>query len=307
MQALWTVLDPFLDPASRTWWGWWVAYGVIAVGATGPAATWRPFWTRSTGLDVQLFVGRQLLRALGVLPTTAGALGVAAGWVKLLDTVGQPRLHLDPTLLTVLYTLTLFVVWDLSRYAVHRLMHEIPALWAFHQVHHSAEVLTPLTFHRVHPVESALYSLRSVVVSGLLAGTFYWLFRGQAVEWTILGVHAIGFVLNGLTGNLRHSHVPWSFGRLEAWFLSPTQHHLHHLRNGDRVNYGTWLAIWDRALGSWAPARPHDGRFGVDERNHTDDLLSAWLGPVRSLFGSPRPQASVPPKACSSRHSSGTT
>src|ERR1039458_8498353 len=33
------------------------------------------------------------------------------------------------------------------------LFHAIPALWEFHKVHHSAEVLTPLTEMRTHPVE----------------------------------------------------------------------------------------------------------------------------------------------------------
>ena len=31
--------------------------------------------------------------------------------------------------------------------------HKIPALWEFHKVHHSAEVMTPLTELRQHPVE----------------------------------------------------------------------------------------------------------------------------------------------------------
>ena len=289
MHTLWVslgvpLLDPFVDPASRTWWGWWVGYALIAVAWTGLAATLRPFVTRSTGLDLQVLVGRQLLRALGLLPTAAGTLGLAAAWVGVLSRFGRPHLTLDPVLLTVLYTAILFVVWDLSRYAVHRLMHTVPWLWAFHQVHHSAEVLTPLTFHRVHPLESALYAARSIVVTGLLAGTFYWAFRGQAVEWTLLGVHGVGFALNGLSGNLRHSHVPWSFGRLERWLLSPAQHQLHHLQDGDRVNYGTWLACWDRLLGSWAPTRTFLPRFGVHDRNHSDDLLSAWLGPIRSVL-----------------------
>jgi len=29
-------------------------------------------------------------------------------------------------------------------------MHQVPVLWAIHKVHHSAEVLTPLTRYREH-------------------------------------------------------------------------------------------------------------------------------------------------------------
>ena len=36
-------------------------------------------------------------------------------------------------------------------------MHRVPALWEFHKVHHSAEVLTPLTEWRQHPLELMLF------------------------------------------------------------------------------------------------------------------------------------------------------
>ena len=51
-------------------------------------------------------------------------------------------------------------------------MHRIPFLWRFHQIHHSAEVLTPLTFHRIHPVESLLYDVRGALVTGGMAVSF---------------------------------------------------------------------------------------------------------------------------------------
>ena len=68
----------------------------------------------------------------------------------------------------MLYTLVLFVAWDLSRFALHWALHRFETLWQFHQVHHSAEVLTPFTLYRSHPVESLLYGLRGVVVTGVV-------------------------------------------------------------------------------------------------------------------------------------------
>jgi Fe(3+) dicitrate transport protein len=295
-QLLDALAEPFVDPASRTVWFAWVAFVVVAVVVEGrrsgrwslasafPAHLWRH---RSTGLDLQLLVARQLLRALGFGAALVSSHWLATSLVRWLDAwVGQPAV--PPMWVVVAFPVVLFVVWDLSRYVVHRLMHQVPALWAFHQVHHSAEVLTPLTFHRVHPVEGVIYGLRGALVTGSLTGLAFWLARGQTADVTVLGVNAAGLLFNSLTGNLRHSHVWLRFPEpMERWLLSPAQHQLHHSAQPgeDRLNYGTWIALWDRWGGSWAPSGEQaPERFGLyGERNHGDDLLSAWLGPVWSL------------------------
>ncbi|MCB9675353.1 MAG: sterol desaturase family protein [Alphaproteobacteria bacterium] len=259
--------------------------GVLALaGSVGARRTLAAFGHRSSRLDVQLLLGRQLLRAVGALPALLSSFWLATQLVFALDRVATPHLAAPSWLVTAAYTLALFVAWDASRYVAHRLMHEIPVLWAFHQVHHSAEVLTPLTFHRIHPVESLVYQVRHALVTAVVTGVFFWLFRGEARPVELFGVHAVGFVLNGLTGNLRHSHVWLTFGPLERWLLSPAQHQIHHGEGTDRQNYGTWLAIWDRMAGSLALADAPPERFGIpaDERNHGDDLISAWLGPFRA-------------------------
>lgn len=286
---------PFVEPASRTWWG---ALLVSALVVAGFAAVKRPGWTwagvravlrhPSTKLDVQLYLGRQLLRwgfAVG---------GVGVAWlfatraVRWMDgAVGRPDLTAVPEPVVVgLYALSLFVLGDLSRYLLHRVMHRVPALWALHQVHHSAEVLTPLTFHRLHPLESALYQARGVAVTGSMAALFFWLFRERATDLTLLGVPVAGLALNAVFGNLRHSHVWLRFpAAVEGVFLSPAQHQVHHsaeARHFDR-NFGTWLAVWDRLGGSLLVSEEAPpARFGLDAPNHGHDLLSAWFGPLRS-------------------------
>lgn len=299
------LLGPLTDPDSRTW---LPALGVTALvalvwhlGRTRGAGGWRGLvhgvlaphlWVhRSSRLDLQIVVARRLVMAM---ETTTG-LGLtfvfATGLVRALDRwIGVPVAPDVPLpLLSAAYTVLLFVGWDLSRYALHRWMHTVPLLWEFHQVHHSAEVLTPLTFHRVHPVESALYQLRGILVGGVMAGLVYWVWRGAAVEWTVFGVHAVGLVLNAVTGNLRHSHVWLRFGAtVEGWLLSPAQHQMHHAADLHGVNYGTWLACWDRMSGSLRVAGPEAPRaFGLPEgeRNHGDDLISAMIGPFVSAGG----------------------
>src|SRR5690606_28269865 len=162
--------------------------------------------------------------------------------------------------------------------------HIVPWLWSFHQVHHSANVLTPLTLYRTHPVETLLYDARGWLTTSLVAGVFLYLFRGTAVQYEILGVHALGFLFNFLGANLRHSHVWLRFGAWERWFISPAQHQLHHGRTRAMTssNYGTWLACWDRWAGSWRPAPERPMRdVGLEHANHRPDRVgSLLLGPL---------------------------
>ncbi len=290
--------QPLLDPASRTWWPALVITGVVAglyalIRRPGwsLAGIWAALRHPSSVLDLQLLLGRRLLWTLRGPASLGGAWLLATRAVRWLDAgLGRPE-PLDWPLWAVAlaYSLALFLTWDASRFLLHALMHRVPALWALHQVHHSAEVLTPLTFHRIHPLESLLYELRGVLVTGLVTAGFFYLFRGATSSWTLLGVPASGLLLNVVFGNLRHSHVWLRFPpALERWFLSPAQHQIHH--SADRAqqghNLGTWLAVWDRAWGTLELAERPPERFGLTRRNHGDDLISAWLGPLRSLLPS---------------------
>lgn len=306
------LLEPFTDPASRT-------FAPSLVLAAGVAVLWEArrrrgpgLWRRALGvdawstasarLDVQLLAVRQLLRLLGVL-RVGSAVALATALVAALDaTVGRPAAPVWPAwAVAAAYSLAVFVVGDASRFLVHRAAHRHAWLWAFHKVHHSAEVLTPLSFHRLHPVESLVLHLRGVVVTGTLGGLAFWLWRGEATLWTLAGVEAVGFGMNVLVGNLRHSHVWLRFpAPVERWLLSPAQHQLHHsaLPAEREANYGTWLAVWDRLAGSWRPAGAAPPvAFGLPARhqNHAQDLTSALLGPfaaaARELGLRPAPLA----------------
>lgn len=158
--------------------------------------------------------------------------------------------------LLILFSLSFFLLEDLSRFGLHQLMHKVPLLWKFHSVHHSAETMTPLTLHRVHSVEMALYQIRSLLVFAVMAGGYTWLFQSPANVWQIMGVNALGFIFNGLAANLRHSHVWLSFGRFERWFISPAQHQIHHssAESDQNLNYGSFLTIWDRLFGTYRAA-----------------------------------------------------
>ena len=164
--------------------------------------------------------------------------------------------YFDNTIFTysqivLLYTITLFLVSDFTRYWLHRFLHTIPILWEFHKVHHSAKVLTPVTFYRVHPVENFLFGLRYSLSIGFVTGIFIYFFGAMIDIYTVVGVNVFLFAFSIFGANLRHSHVPFSyFAFIEKWLMSPKQHQIHHSRKHFDKNYGGFVSIWDRMFGS---------------------------------------------------------
>ena len=79
-----------------------------------------------------------------------------------------------------------------------------------------------------------------------------------------MGVDLLGFLLNAAGANLRHSHIWLSFGYAEKWFISPAQHQLHHSIEHGHGNLGTYLACWDRILGTHIEAKKKERlKFGL--------------------------------------------
>lgn len=153
------------------------------------------------------------------------------------------------TLAAVLLVLT----QDFCRYVTHYVHHKHPLLWPFHAVHHSAEVLTPLTFLRGHPVYYMIQQLIMSVLIGTMQAVILFCIVGQIEAWVVYTTAAV-FQLYMVTGaHLRHSHValrypPW----LEHILISPAQHQIHHSsdrRHHDK-NFGEIFAFWDWIFGT---------------------------------------------------------
>ena len=199
-------INPFLSPESRTFWPG-LALTLVIMLLLQWNQTKEAVQSSSFRLDLQLFLGRQIIGMLSIGSAVGTTLWLSTRTVLWLDkTFFVPEITIfSTTTINILYSLTLFIVWDFSRYILHRWMHTIPLLWSFHQIHHSAERLTPLTHYRIHPLESGLYVIRYIISTTLVVALFYWLFRTNIQGYTLLGVPAAGLILNTLFGNLRHS------------------------------------------------------------------------------------------------------
>jgi sterol desaturase/sphingolipid hydroxylase (fatty acid hydroxylase superfamily) len=170
---------------------------------------------------------------------------------------GQVGHHQALPLYLFLATFFVFVFDDFLRFAHHVIMHKVPFLWTIHKTHHSATTLTPLSLYRIHPIESLIANIRNSLSLGVSSAILMWYFADQVSLMTLFGVNAFGFFANSLFGNLRHSHIPISFGLLEYIFISPKQHQIHHSINEIHYdkNFGVTLSVWDHFFGSFLASK----------------------------------------------------
>lgn len=280
--ALFAPVSYLIEPSKRLFWVFLLSACLLAVatvytqqrlavGAQIKALLNRHYWfNASTKIDYLLLFVNNVLRVLLVVPLLGGHLAATILVGRFLQNhLGDaPVIEIPYVLVGLLFTIIFFILEDLSRFGLHRLMHWVPFLWRIHRVHHSATTLTPITVHRVHPIEMALYYLRGLMVFGLVSGVFIYLFKGKVHGWEILGVDCLGFVFNLIGANLRHSHIRLSFGWFERFFISPMQHQIHHSAASHHYdkNFGTCLALWDKLGGSWMPANTQERlRFGLSK------------------------------------------
>lgn len=184
---------------------------------------------------------------------------------------------------SVLYTFIFFITADFSRFIIHYAFHKFSFLWEIHKVHHSAKVLTPLTLYRIHPIESIVSLARQILVVGFVAGVFSFFINGDYPILTVLGVQIFGFLFNFFGSNLRHSHVPFSFGYyLESIFISPIMHQTHHSKayKYNSKNLGSCLAIWDILFKSYLRPDAKPIRFGLSRSQRKKNWATYLLNPL---------------------------
>lgn len=283
-------LEPFaylVNPQKRIYWPYLLSGAVMGlVVIYWRSANWRQslrqvltpqHWLHpSSRVDVKWLVLNHVLGALLVVPLLGGQLSFAMVVNKTLSAhLGAGNFLAWGVLGTsILFTLAIFIFEDFTRFFVHYLYHKVPLLWRFHAIHHSATVMTPITLYRIHFVEMAINSCRSLLVIGGLSGVFIYVFDSPVALIQVLGVSIFTMIFNLAGANLRHSHAWVGFGRVERWFISPAQHQIHHSTAAEHIdtNYGASLAIWDRWFGSWVASKdetvPGFGLAGktVDQR-----------------------------------------
>ena len=179
----------------------------------------------------------------------------------------------------------LAIAADFGFFLSHYLHHRIPLLWAFHKVHHSAEVLHPLTAFRSHPVNLAVDFTFVTLFSGVSSGVLAYVFDANLAPATLLGVNLFNFTFFAVGSQLRHSHIWLDYGpRVSRFLVSPAMHQVHHSSASMHFgqNLGGALAIWDWLFGTlYIPQKRETLELGLGR-----DEVSSYMT-VRDLYFSP--------------------
>lgn len=296
-------LQALFNPAQRLFWVYLLSSALLSVIILAyqarhrlSFASFKAYWLHPQALlDYRYFFVSWFIKLYLIAPLLLSAKTVAL-WVFNLAHNTLPNIaeQVSYESAALIYTLSLFIVSDFSRYWLHRFLHSSDILWQFHQVHHSATQLNPFTFYRIHPVESFLFGMRYALSAGLVTGICLCLFGAKMNLVTLLGANAFIFAFSLVGSHLRHSSVEFSYGRLlEHVFISPSQHQLHHAQKFMRFNYGGYLAIWDWAFGTLKLRKniENKGKLGLgqiktDKQNYNSvikclympffDLLALW-------------------------------
>ncbi len=259
----------------------------VLARALFPSRIWKHASTRADiGLFVLSITGMSLLIGWGLVSARGIERMVEGG---LNGAVGASVISTPAWLACGVLTLTGFLAYDFSYWFDHYLKHRIGWLWAFHRVHHTAEVLTPLTSYRTHPVDNLIFANISAVVIGAAEGIAHYLLGAHVPELAIAGTNALLVAFLYTTIHLQHSHIRIAFtGRLGHVVFSPAHHHIHHSADPRHYdcNLGSCLAVWDWMAGTLRLPDPKARlKFGTAADEDPHSATGTLLYPFVLAFG----------------------
>ncbi len=313
IRQFWALLSTPINPSTRLFWLYLVCAAVVALGVyylgrkgsdvksdksrgflafLFPKSVWD---NPSAWLDLKFFVvnqftGKLLYTGLTVI-TMATAFYWVTGGTSLVDVVRDSELPgLTEFVVSILFMLVMTAISDFVAFYIHYLQHKIPLLWEFHKVHHSPEVMHPISNYREHPVDNIVYKFCIGGVYGSVLGGVSVTLGYLPNIPTVLGVPFLVFMFNIGGYHLRHSHVwlRWP-GRWSMVFPSPAHHQVHHSCHPEHLdkNFAFLFPIWDVLFRTYhMPKDNRDVKFGIHGMEETE-YTSVWKLyslPFRNVF-----------------------
>ncbi len=166
-------------------------------------------------------------------------------------------------------TLTAVLILDCWTYWWHRMNHEIPFFWRFHQVHHSDPNMDVTTANRFHIGEIALSSLLRIPILALSGIQLWQLALYETLMFAVVQFHHANISL------------PPRLDQGLSWFITtPNMHKVHHSRHQPETdsNYTAFLSIWDRLFRSYQKlAHPETIQFGLEGKDSMDQQKLSGL------------------------------
>lgn len=209
---------------------------------------------RSHALDIVYYIANTKVFGLVLGWFVVSGLAISAWTYSALTGTFGPLSPsaLSPWTVTIIGSLALYLAYEFGYYIDHAIAHAFPFFWEFHRVHHDAEVLSPLTTWRMHPVDSLKFANILALTVGFTNGALHFVF---GLEYGV-GTFSYSLVLTVfayLLLQLHHTQVWIPFtGLLGRLLISPAHHQIHHSTNPIHFNrnLGSCLAIFDWLFGT---------------------------------------------------------
>lgn len=162
------------------------------------------------------------------------------------------------------------LVADMMQYWTHRAYHEVPFLWKFHAVHHSAKTMDWIAGSRMHVLE--LVFTRVCVLGPLYVFGF---------EKSVMDMYII---IVGFQAVFNHAnvHLPW--GPLKYLIVTPDFHHWHHSSDDVAIdkNYSAHYAFIDYLFRTNVKTKDRfPAKYGVVGDYMPDGFVKQQLFPFR--------------------------
>ena len=152
------------------------------------------------------------------------------------------------------------VVGEIGFYWGHRWCHEIPFLWRFHSIHHSAEHIYFLISARAHPLDNVFIRLCGLIPAVIL---------GVASPLSPTGsvAPALIILIATMWGFFIHSNLHSRLGPLEWVIATPGFHHWHHTLNDHKDhNFASMLPIMDWLFGTFYLPAKWPAAYGIEAK-----------------------------------------
>ncbi|GMH63696.1 hypothetical protein TrRE_jg1008 [Triparma retinervis] len=189
--------------------------------------------------------------------------------------------HHNPTLIpsslssvTFLNTLLplplLFIIYDLPYSLAHRFLHLHWVYPYIHKHHHKQKAPSRgnLDAVNVHPVEFH--------IGEYLHWFAVWFLTQLGLKVHLLSIVAFLF-LAGVMASLNHTRFDVKWSALGVTWYDPKDHDVHHRL--PRTNYGQYIQLWDKVLGTWRGYRDDDRVVKEDQ------LTGRYEGVSKSSLG----------------------
>lgn len=174
------------------------------------------------------------------------------------------------------------IVNEIGGYWGHRWSHEIPFLWRFHAIHHSAEEIDFLVTAKAHPIDMFFTRLCATV-------PIYILGLAQPLGNRVDYVPAVVTAMTMYWAYFLHANIKWRFGFLEWLISTPAFHHWHHTNDGPELidkNYAAMLPWVDKLFGTLYLPKEWPAKYGTATKIAAD-LPGQLLDPLTFSSNTP--------------------